>query len=108
MRHPAKYYHDHSFDDLLSQISFPPKQPRRDKIFHVRIFPGSPSANRPGRSQHPPAQLPLPCPVPCLTASWPWGVPPGITGKERSSTTMEAVFQHNKQRSEKKGKKQGE
>lgn len=81
MRCQAEDYHDHNFDGVVSQISFPQNQLRGDKIFHVRLFLGSPWASQTDGSQHPPAPLPLHYPAPSQT-SWPWGEPPGLTGKE--------------------------
>ena len=81
MRSQAGDYHDHNFDGLVSQISFPQNQLRGDKIFHVRLFLGCPRASQTDGSQHPPAPLPLRYLAPSQT-SWPWGEPPGLTGKE--------------------------
>lgn len=54
----AKHYPDQNFD-LMSQISFPPIQQRADKIFHVRIFGGSPFCQH---ANGPPTSLPSPRP----------------------------------------------
>lgn len=104
---PSKTLFDQNFDDLVSQISFPPIQHRADKISHVRIFTGVPLqpachgefSNGPPTSPSP-QRSPLPNGtglVGCRLDSWEEG---------EGSTTRDSVIQHDKK--ENTGKKHRE